>query len=85
VTAAVSNIGGMDSGPVAVKIYADGKVFKTVQLKQIPAGNNLKENQARVEARWTPRSGAHTLRVELGPAPGSTILDSSAEMSYYVQ
>ncbi len=85
VTAAVSNIGGMDSGPVAAKIYADGKVLKTVQLKQVPAGNNLKENQARVEARWTPQGGAHTLRVELGPAPGSTILDNSAEMSYYVQ
>ncbi len=84
VTAAVSNIGGMDSGPVAVSIYADGKALKTVQLKHVPAGNNLKENQIRVEARWTPRSGAHRLRVELGPALGSTILDAEAEMGYYV-
>jgi len=85
VTAAVSNIGGMDSGPVTVSIYADDELLKGIQLEQIPAGNNLKENQVRVEASWTPSSGAHKLKVHLGPAPGSTVLDGEATADYYVQ
>lgn len=84
VTAAVSNIGGMDSGRVTVNIYADDELLKTIQLEQIPAGNNLKENQVRVEACWTPSGGAHKLKAHLGVAPGSTVLDGEETADYYV-
>ena len=84
VTAAASNIGAMDSGPVMVKLYADGQLLHQEQVKQIPAGNNLTENQVRVKAAWAPQSGSHKLSVHLGPAPDSTILDSQAQVDYYV-
>ena len=44
VTAAISNIGGMDSGPVTVQLIADGSLLKTVRLDRVLAGNNRKEN-----------------------------------------
>ena len=85
VTAAVSNIGAMDSGAVAVKFYADGKLLKSTMLDKVPAGNNILENQIRVEAKWTPKSGGHDLKVELGPAAGNTtILDHKQATTYYV-
>ncbi len=84
VTAAVSNIGGMDSGAVAVNIYADGELLKSTMLAKVPAGNNILENQLRIEAKWTPKSGGHELKVELGPVAGSTILDHKQTTDYYV-
>ena len=84
ITAAVSNIGAMDSGAVAVKFYVDGKLLKSTMLSEVPAGNNILENQLRVEAKWMPGSGGHDLKVELGPAAGSTILDYKQATTYYV-
>jgi hypothetical protein len=85
VEGAVSNIGGMDSGPVTVKLYADGKLLKSTRLKQVPAGNSLLENQVLVSAQWRPLPGPHRLTARLGPARGSTVLDSEVEINYYVQ
>ncbi|MFC1676938.1 CARDB domain-containing protein [Planctomycetota bacterium] len=84
ITAAVSNIGAMDSGAVAVKFYVDGKLLKSTMLSKVPAGNNILENQVRVEAKWMPGSGGHDLTVELGPAAGSMILDYKQANNYYV-
>ncbi len=85
VEVAVSNIGGMDSGPVTVKLYADGKLLKSTQLKQVPAGDSLLHNQVMVSADWAPTSGPHQLSACVGPVPGSTVLDGEASSTYYVQ
>ncbi|MFC1675771.1 CARDB domain-containing protein [Planctomycetota bacterium] len=84
ITAAVSNIGGMDSGPVAVNIYVDGKLLKATMVPKVPAGNNLLENQLRIEAPWKPQSGGYDLMVKLGPVSGSTVLDHKQTTTYYV-
>ncbi len=84
VTAAVSNIGAMDSGAVEVNIYADDELLKSTTLPKVPAGNNILENQLRVEASWRPQGGGHKLKVELVSAANSTILDHEETTSYYV-
>ena len=84
VTAAVSNIGAMDSGSVTVNIDADGELLKSTTLSKVPAGNNILENQLRVEAIWKPQRGGHKLTVKLGPAANSTILDHEETTNYYV-
>ncbi len=80
----VSNIGGMNSGPVEVRLYADGKLLKKVNMKRVPAGDNLLENCVLVSAPWPPVPGPHQLTARLGPAPGSTVLDAEIETNYFV-
>jgi len=84
VTAAVSNIGGMDSGPVKVAVFADGKRLTAEAVERIPAGNSLKENQALVAARWTPRPGPHRVQARIEEAKACTVLDCEASESYFV-
>ncbi|MFC1676937.1 CARDB domain-containing protein [Planctomycetota bacterium] len=84
VTAAVNNIGAMDSGAVAVNFYADGELLESVMVPKVPAGNNILENQLRVKAGWKPGSGGHKLRVELGPIVNGIILDHEETTTYYV-
>ena len=85
VEAAVSNIGGMDSGPVSVALYADGRPLKTTRVKTVPAGDTIFQNQVRVTADWHPQAGSHELQVRLDPAPGSTVLDAEAGVGYYTR
>lgn len=83
ITAAVSNIGGMDSGPVTVRLKAGIRRSETIELETVPAGNNLKENQARAEVTWDLGSGRHRISAELEPPQGAMVLDGAAEMIYY--
>ena len=84
ITAAVSNIGGMDSGLVKVAIFADGKRLTAEAVERVPAGNNLKENQALVAARWTPRPGPYRVQARIEEARACTVLDCEASESYFV-
>ena len=84
ITAAVSNTGAMDSGPLKVTILADGEPLEAKAIERVPAGNNLKENQTLVSARWTPRPGPHRVQARIEEAPGCTVLDCEASVAYFV-
>ena len=83
--AAISNIGGMDSGPATVRLYADANLVESVQIRGVSAGDSLLENRAAVGAEWEPRPGPHELRAVIMPVAGATILDGEASSTYYVQ
>jgi hypothetical protein len=73
----------MDSGPVTVRLKAGIRRSETIELETVPAGNNLKENQARAEVTWDLGSGRHRISAELEPPQGAMVLDGAAEMIYY--
>jgi len=74
--AAVSNIGGMDSGPVTVSIKVNGKSVAAKALDSVPAGHDRRNNRAFLSLDWTPpRSGTYRIEAEIVDAPGSTVLD----------
>jgi len=83
--AAVSNIGGMDSGNVAVQFSVDGETLGAKRVAKVPAGYSRLTNRALLTMPWSPAtSGAHTLRAEVINAPGSTILDPVVEEHRFV-
>lgn len=76
--AAVSNLGGMDSGPVKIGFYADGKRFGETAVPAVPAGNSRLDNRAVVTAPGLP-AGRHRLRARIETATGCTLLDREIE------
>ena len=83
--AAVSNIGGMDSGDVTVQFTADGQVLATKHAANVPAGYSRLTNRALLAIPWRPATpGTYTLRAEIIHAPGSTILDPVVEEHRFV-
>lgn len=85
VEAAISNIGGMTSGPVEVSLFEDGRMLEKVGLDQVPAGDSLLENRAIASVLWQPAPGNHRLEWRIVSASGSTVLDARQETEYYVE
>jgi hypothetical protein len=75
IEAALSNIGGMDAGPVKVGFYVDGQLRQTVAVASVPAGNSRLDNRVLVSAPWSPPPGRHELRARIETAEGCTLLD----------
>jgi hypothetical protein len=49
VAAAVSKIGAMDAGPIEVELHVDARLLKRERVSCVPDGDNLKENQVRIQ------------------------------------
>lgn len=77
--ASVSNLGGMDSGPVKVGFYVDGERFGEVAVPAVPAGNGRLDNRVLVSVPIPP-PGRHELRARIETAEGCTLLDREIEM-----
>ncbi|MEA1950386.1 MAG: CARDB domain-containing protein [Planctomycetota bacterium] len=83
--AAVSNIGGMDSGPVTIELKVDGKVVGTKKVASIPAGYSRLDNRALVKFDWKPdHKGTYRIEAEIIDAPSSTVLESIIRCERYV-
>ena len=80
VEAAVSNIGGMDSGPVRAGLYVDGQLLKEFSIVKVPAGNSRLDNRVLLSAPWTPQPGRHELRARIEGAKGCTLLDQEIQV-----
>ncbi len=84
ITAALSNIGAMDSKQVGATLWIDGEQRWSWSCDSVPAGDNLKENKASVVVLWPATPGAHTIELRIESAPGSTVLDPLASIDYFV-
>jgi hypothetical protein len=77
--AAVSNIGAIDSGPVAIRFLVDGEEIGTRNVDRVPAGYSRLTNRVLVAIDWTPPAvGTYSLQAEIAAAPGNTVLDPVA-------
>ncbi len=74
-TAAVSNIGAIDSGPVEVQFLDGDKDLGRVTLPRVPAGGNRIRNRAMARLTVDASAGAHTFVARIISAPGATLLD----------
>jgi len=76
--AAVSNLGGMDSGPVRVGLAVDGKQLAAKEVPAVPAGNSRLDNRVVVTGPDLP-PGRHHLRAWIETAGSGTLLDREIE------
>ncbi len=84
-TAAVSNIGGMDSGPVTVEFLVDGKAIGRQTAIKVPAGPNRNHNRAMLKQRITPTTGLHRFEARIITAPDATVLDATVGCERFLQ
>ena len=84
-TAAVSNIGGMDSGEVRVTFTDNGTRVARDSVPSVPAGNSRLTNRALVKIPWRPRAGAHVIEARIEEARDTRVLDSSVSTNYFWQ
>jgi len=84
VTAAVSNIGGMDSGPVSVEFLVDGTIAGRESASLIPAGPDRIENRVFFREALALREGLHQFEVRILSATRSTVLDASVTCARYI-
>lgn len=86
VIAYLSNIGGMDSGYVVVRLLVDGKEVGKARVASVPAGFSRADDRAPVRFNWKPPSrGTYRLRVEITDCPDATVLDPAEEEALYLQ
>jgi hypothetical protein len=74
-TAALSNIGAIDAGPVLVYFYEDEERLCVVGAPSVPAGPNRNENRTLLRLPIESEPGMHTYRVEIVEAQNATVLD----------
>ena len=77
-TAAVSNIGAIDSGPVEVQFRAGGKLLGTRRIERAPAGSGRNRDRVLVRHPVTAEAGPHQFEAVITRAHGATILDARA-------
>jgi len=85
-TAAVSNIGAMDAGPVAVEFFTDGKSIGTVKADMVPAGENRNENRTHFTITKKLKPGTHYFDARIKETDGfSTVLTSSVDLTRFLE
>jgi hypothetical protein len=85
VTADLSNVGAIDSGPVTVRLLVDGAEAGRVTVACVPAGFSRVDNRASVRFGWRAHgAGTYRLRAEITDAPGDTVLDPATETSVFI-
>lgn len=82
--AAVSNIGGMDSGAVTVEFRIDGDRVGQQQVGSVPAGPNRNHNRALLKQRVHVRPGPHAIEARIVSAGEATVLDPRMTCERYV-
>ena len=83
-TAALSNIGGVDSGPVAVEFLVDGKPVGRQTAASVPAGPNRNHNRAFLKHAVKAAPGSHRFEARIVSAGDSTVLDPTVKLERYV-
>ncbi len=81
----VSNIGAMDSGPVKIRLYDNGKKVGVVTAEKVPAGPSGHVNRIVLKSRVRLKSGQHDLEAVVESAPGSTVLDGQTATKWYLE
>ncbi len=78
-TAAVSNIGGIDAGATEVEFFADGVSIGTARAEGIPAGAHRNANRVLLKVPVDVPPGHHHFRAVITKSEGATLLDSAIE------
>ena len=73
---ALRNIGGMDSGPVEMEMFADGESVGRKTVASVPAGPTAKQNGLVVRQAVEVQKDASRFEVKIRRAPGSTVLNA---------
>ncbi len=85
-TVAVSNIGGVDSGKVAIKFLCDGKKIGVGQVAKIPAGRNRTEDRVLMKCRLPKLSrGMHKFAAKIVEVEYGTVLDGTIGMDRMIR
>jgi len=84
-TAAVSNIGGMDSGPVSVAFYVDGHAAGKRSASKVPAGPSRNANRVLLAQPVQLSPGPHAFEARIVAAGTATVLDPIARCSRMVR
>lgn len=85
ITVALSNIGGIDSGPVLTALYMDGILIGKKRTASVPAGLNRNETRVFVDFDLPFVTGARSFQAVVIDCPGSTVLDGWAALNTYVR
>lgn len=85
-TAAVSNIGAMDAGPLSVEFFADGKAIGQVKAGAVPAGPNRNENRTHFSITHKLKPGAHRFEARIQDTDHfSTVLVPTVSLTRFVE
>jgi len=85
VSAALSNLGAVDSGPVELEFRCDDQAVATQTAAGIPAGANRNENRLMFSEPVDLAAGPHRFAVRIISAPGATVLEGSAALERFVE
>jgi len=78
-SAALSNIGGMNSKGATVEFLVDGRVVGRKKTSKIPAGPNRLDNRVLLKQPVSLNGGLHDFGVRITSAPGATVLDPAVQ------
>jgi len=84
-TAAVSNIGAVDSGEVTVEFLVDGAPVGSQTVQTVPAGPNRNQNRVFLRQPVTVSPGPHSFQARIMAAPDATVLDGVVALDRLVQ
>jgi len=84
ITAALSNIGAMDSGPVVVQFTVDGQPVGEATASAVPAGRNRTQNRTLLRQAVKLLHGTHRFEARILQAKQATVLDAVAETQRFV-
>lgn len=83
-TAAVSNIGGVDGGEVEVKFLMNGKPIGRRSAEKTPAAFCRNFNRVFLTVPLNVQPGFHRFEARIVRAPGSTVLDAAMGLERFV-
>ena len=84
-SAAVSNIGAMDAGPIVVEFFADGHSIGTAKAQSVPAGPNRNENRTHFTTKTRVNPGTHHFEARIQGTDGfSTVLTPSVALTRFL-
>ena len=84
-TAAVSNLGGVDGGKVEVEFLIDGKSVGRRSAAKTPASFCRNFNRVFLKLPLKVQTGFHRFEARIVRAPGSTVLDAAVALERFVQ
>jgi len=83
ITLAISNIGGMDSGPVRVVLLDEGRRIGGFEVAEVPAGDDRRTDRILLRHPWTPAPGLHHLIARIETAEAAKVLDAEVKCEYF--
>jgi len=83
--AAASNIGGIDSGPITVEFWVDGKKVGRQTVDRVPAGPNRLCNRVLLRQGIRIKPGLHAFEARIVSAGQATTLDAVAQCSRMIR